>query len=267
MTVQVHNALDEAFAAAYLTGSAVLIPYLTAGFPDRSEFVDLAVAVLDAGGDALEIGIPFSDPLLDGPSTQYSQQVALEAGITPPDCLEYARQIHERTGKPLVFMGAYNPMLAYGLERFVADGAARGITGIITPDLPFEEQEDLLRCTLANNLHLIQMVAPTTSPERMERVTSRASGFIYGISIAGVTGARANLAQTARPMVERVKALTDVPVAVGFGISEPEQAAQVGAFADAVIVGSALIDVVGNAAPSERLRAVTTFIQGLRQAA
>ncbi len=243
----VHNRLDETFASAGADGSAVLIPYLTAGFPDRAGFVDLAAAVLDAGADALEIGIPFSDPLLDGPSIQRSQQVALAAGFTPPECIEYARQIHERTDKPLLFMGAYNPMLAYGLEKFCTDGAARGITGIIAPDLPFEEQADLLACTDANNLHLIQMVAPTTTPERMVRVCSRASGFIYGISIAGVTGARANLAQTARPMVERVKALTPVPVAVGFGISGPQQAAQVGSFADGVIVGAALIDVVANA--------------------
>jgi tryptophan synthase alpha chain len=258
------NALDAAFAAARANGRAVLIPYLTAGYPRPEEYVDLALAVLDAGADALEIGIPFSDPLLDGPSIQRSQQVALEFGVTPVQCLEYARQIHARSDKPLLFMGAYNPVLAYGVRRFCADAAEAGVSALIAPDLPFEEQGELLAAAREAGLHLIQLVAPTSTPERLRRACTMASGFVYCISVSGVTGARANVAITARPLVERVRLVTDVPVAVGFGIGNPETTREVAAFADGVIVGSALIDVV--AAPGDAREAAAAFIRGLTEA-
>jgi tryptophan synthase alpha chain len=255
------NALDAAFTAARAEGRAVFVPYLTGGFPQPETYVDLAVAILDAGADALEIGIPFSDPLLDGPSTQRSQQSALDAGVTPVSCLEYAREIHARTRKPLMFMGAYNPVLAYGVARFCMSAAEAGVSALITPDLPFEEQGELLAAAHTAGLHLIQLVAPTSTPERLRRACEAATGFVYCISVSGVTGSRTNVAVTARPLVERVRQVTDVPVAVGFGIGNPATAAEVATFADGVIVGSALIDTV--AAPGDVTEAGTRFIRSL----
>jgi tryptophan synthase alpha chain len=258
------NALDEAFARSRRDDRAALVPYLTGGFPRPTEYVDLAIAILEAGADALEIGIPFSDPLLDGPSIQQSQQRALEAGVTPADCLEYARDIHAHTQKPLLFMGAYNPVLAYGVAKFCVASAQAGVSALIIPDLPFEEQSELRAVAYDCGLHVIQLVAPTSTPERLRRACAVATGFIYCISVSGVTGARRNVALTAQPLVERVRRLTHVPVAVGFGIANPDTAHEVAAFADGVIVGSALIDRVG--APGNAAQAGAEFIQSLAEA-
>lgn len=263
MTIE--NGLDGAFEGARRAGRAALIPYLTGGFPGRDAFVELAAAVLEAGADALEIGIPFSDPLLDGPVIQAAQQRALDAGVTPGDCLRLAAEVHRLSDKPLLFMGAYNPVLAYGQERFAADAAEAGVSGLIIPDLPYEEQDELLLATRANRLHLIQLVAPTSTQERLERVCALASGFVYCISVAGVTGARASVTQSASPLVESVKSCTDVPVAVGFGISGPDAAREVAEFADGVIVGSALVRTVaegGDGAVDE----AAGFVRSLREA-
>ncbi|MBV9279758.1 MAG: tryptophan synthase subunit alpha [Chloroflexi bacterium] len=261
----VRNGLDAAFDAARREGRGVLIPYLTAGYPELDGFVDLAVTTLEAGADALELGVPFSDPVLDGPSIQRSQQRALAAGVTPPVCLQLASQIHARTGKPLISFGAYNPILAYGVERYCRDASQAGMAGLIAPDVPFEEQGEL-RAATAVNLHLIQLVAPTSSPERLGRVCAAASGFVYCMSVAGVTGARAGVAATARPLVERVRACTAIPVAVGFGISTPDHAREVASFADGVVVGSALINLLADTPRERRLDAVRSFIASLRDA-
>lgn len=261
------NSLDEAFARARIDGRGVLIPYLTAGYPEPDHFVDLAIAILAAGADALEIGIPFSDPLLDGPAIQRSQKQALDAGVTPHDCLRYTAQIRERSGdKPLLFMGAYNPILAYGPDRFCREARASGIAAVIAPDLPFEEQDELSSAAEANDLHLIQLVAPTSTPDRLRRVCAAASGFIYCVSVTGVTGERSSVVHSARPLVDAVRGYTDVPVAVGFGISGPEQARQVATFADGVIVGAALINLIAGAPRDQRLQAVHEFVADLRNA-
>ncbi|MDQ2742594.1 MAG: tryptophan synthase subunit alpha [Chloroflexota bacterium] len=260
------NALDDVFENARNKGRAVLIPYLTAGFPDPARFVDLAVAILDAGADILELGIPFSDPLLDGPSIQHSSQRALDSGVTPPMCIEYARQIHARSDKPLLFMSPYNPLLAYGLDHFCRDSSQAGLTGLIITDVPMEEQGDLLEAAGHHHLHVIQLLAPTSTPERLRHAAAIASGFIYCISVAGVTGARSGIAEAARPLVAAVKRLTDVPVAVGFGISSPEAARQVAQFADGVIVGSALINLLTDASSEEQIPHASSFMQSLRDA-
>lgn len=264
MTVQ--NAVDEAFARARREGRGVLIPYLTAGYPSRASFVDLAATIFESGADALEVGVPFSDPLLDGVSVQGSQQRALEEGVTPADCLDFARAIHARAEKPLIFMGAYNPVLAYGVDRFCRDAAGAGVSALIIPDVPFEEQGELLAGTASHGQHLIQMVAPTSTDARLQHVCSIASGFVYCISVAGVTGARRDVTATARPLVERMRRCTDTPVAVGFGIAGPQQAHEVAEFADGVIVGARLIDLVREAPEEQRMAAVKEFIGGLRDA-
>jgi tryptophan synthase alpha chain len=260
------NRLDRTFERVRAEGRAALMPYVTGGFPSREGFVDLVSAILDAGADMLELGIPFSDPLLDGVSVQGSQQQALGAGTTPKDCLRFAEAIHARSGKPVILMGAYNPVLSYGVDSFCRDAAEAGASALIIPDVPFEEQGELLDGTSAHGLHLIQLLAPTSTDERLKRVCARASGFIYCISVAGVTGARASVAATARPLVERVHACTDVPAAVGFGIAGPEQAREVARFADGVIVGARLIEVIRDAAENGRADEVTAFIGSLRAA-
>lgn len=242
------------------------MPYLTVGFPDPEEFVDLALAVLEAGADGLEIGIPFSDPLLDGPAIQRAQQAALDAGITPRDCLRFVREIHSRNSKPLLFMGAYNPILAYGQEEFCRDASDAGASGLIVPDLPFDEQESLRAVAFRHNLHVIQMIAPTSTDDRLQRVCELASGFVYCISVAGVTGTREGVAELARPLVKRIKACTDVPVAVGFGISGPEQARDVTAIADGAIVGTALTNALRVAAPTNQQQAAIDLIASLAAA-
>lgn len=262
----IENALDVTFQRALSQGRGVLFPYITVGFPNPEESVELGVAALEAGADALELGIPFSDPLMDGPAIQHSQQVALEAGITPRACLEAADAISARTDKPLIFMGAYNPLLAYGLDRFCAEAADSGVAGLIVPDVPLEEQSDLQVAATAAGLHLIQMIAPTSSAARIERASRAASGFIYCISVSGVTGARASVAATARPVVERVRQQTEVPVVVGFGIASPEAAQEVARFADGVAVGSAFITLVRDTADGERSETVRRFIASLAQA-
>jgi tryptophan synthase alpha chain len=262
----VNNALDTAFRDAKAAGRAALIPYLTAGFPSPNEYVEIAVAILEAGADVLEIGVPFSDPLLDGPAIQHSQQVALEAGVTPADCFDFAHQIRARVDKPLLFMGAYNPIAAIGVESYCRYAAEVGVSALIVPDLPVEEQDDLHGAAVEHDLHLIQMVAPTSTPERTAHVCSQASGFIYCVSVAGVTGARSGIADLARPLVERVRGCTDLPVAVGFGIAGPAEAQAVGAFADGVIVGSALVNRVAEATAGQANEAARAFVSELAAA-
>jgi tryptophan synthase alpha chain len=264
--MSVQNELDLSFAAAQREGRAVLLPYLTAGYPDPAQFVNLAEAALESGADAFEIGIPFSDPLLDGPAIQRSQQQALDAGVRPEDCLRYAAEIRTRIDKPLLFMGAYNPILAYGPDRFSRDAAAAGVSALIIPDLPFEEQDELRDATKACNLHLIQLVAPTSTPERLRRVCAAATGFVYCISVAGVTGERSDVTEQARPLVEAVRQCSNVPVVVGFGISGREQAQRIVEFADGVAIGSAFVNLVARATENERLAIVRDFISDMRRA-
>ena len=264
--VTIQNELDELFARARGERRTVLIPYLTAGFPRPEEYVQLAVAVFEAGADVLEIGVPFSDPLLDGPAIQHSQQVALDNGITPADCLRYARDIGERADRPRLLMGAFNPIAAFGVEDFCRQVADSGVSALIIPDLPLEEQRELRVAAENVQIHLIQLVAPTSTAERLERVCAAASGFIYCISVAGVTGARARVAEHARPLVERVRACTDLPVAVGFGIAGPEEARQVAQFAEGVIVGSELINRVSAAKEGTSPAAAAKFVTSLREA-
>jgi len=259
----VSNDLDTMFSSCRAERRAALIPYITAGFPDPDDYVDLAVAVLEAGADALEIGIPFSDPLLDGPAIQRSQGAALKAGVTPARCLAYAAEIHARTAKPLLFMGAYNPVLVYGPARFCKDAATAGVSGLILPDLPYEEQDEVRQAAEEHEIHLIQLLAPTSTTERLQRVCHAASGFIYCVSVAGVTGARASVRATAQPLVERVRACTDVPLAVGFGIAGPDQAREVAGFADGVIVGSALITLLAETLRPEAHAAACGFVRSL----
>ena len=239
----------------------IFMPYFPLGYPDLDTSIDVIEALAKNGADLIEVGLSFSDPLADGPVIQKATQVALEQGITVKKSLQAVAELRKRHVEiPLVLMGYYNPMLAYGLERFVCDAIDVGADGFIIPDLPPEEADEFIS-TLSEfttgrveggafppsyrDYPLIHMLAPTTPDERMERIARNAQGFIYLVSVTGVTGERKSISEGLSELIQRVRAHTTVPVCVGFGISTPEQAKQVGALADGVIVGSACVKAIG----------------------
>jgi tryptophan synthase alpha chain len=256
--------ITTAFQQAKTRQTAALMPYFTLGYPDR----ETSLAVIEAiapYSDLLELGIPFSDPLADGPTIQRSTQIALENGTTTAVCLEMLRELRQRgVTIPVMLMGYFNPILAYGLARYVQEAAVAGADGFIVPDLPPEEADELESLATAAGLCLIHFLAPTSSPERVAMVAARAQGFIYLVSVTGVTGARQNLQANLGGFVKRVRAQANVPLAVGFGIGTPQQAQAVGTLADGVIVGSALINAVDTAA--DKPQAAATFVRSLQEA-
>ncbi|WP_026370445.1 tryptophan synthase subunit alpha [Kallotenue papyrolyticum] len=242
-------------------GRRALILYLTVGFPERDSALELVPRLLAAGADMIELGVPFSDPLAEGPTIQAATQRALANGITVRACIETVRTLRAQgIAAPLLLMGYLNPMLRYGVERFCQDAQAAGVDGLIFPDLPPEESGELQAACDRHGLDLIQFVAPTSTPERIAHVTEHASGFIYCVSVTGVTGARATLPPDLPDFLARVRRRTQTPLAVGFGISRPEHARNVAAIADGVIVGSALIDQIARGGDVEG------FVRELRAA-
>ena len=223
-------------------GRKVLAPYITCGFPSPDEFPTLLRGVVDAGADLLEIGIPFTDPLMDGPVVQRASDDALTSEMRPAVVLRTLGQLD--VGVPFVFMSYVNPIVALGWDEFAAQAALAGATGAIVPDLPAEEAEDWVAAARTHHLDPVFMVAPTTTPDRLSRIVEIGGGFVYCVSLLGVTGARASLSARARPVVEMVRAATDRPALVGLGVSTPEHAAEVCSFADGAIVGSALLQAV-----------------------
>jgi tryptophan synthase alpha chain len=245
--------ISEAFGS----GGAALMPYFTIGYPNYALSLDVIEACAEAGADLMELGMPFSDPLADGPTIQHSTQVALENGITVGRCLAAVRELRSRgVTIPLILMGYINPLLAYGVGNFVAEAAKAGASGFIIPDLPPEEAAEMQSHCRQHDLDLIFLLPPNSSDERVCFVTEQSSGFVYLVSVLGITGEREALPVELAEFVTRARARTDKPLAVGFGISTPEQAAAVGEIADGVIVGSALIKAAGLAEdPVEAARA------------
>jgi tryptophan synthase alpha chain len=244
---------------------AALMPYLMGGFPDMATSRAIGEAYVDGGADVIELGVPFSDPLADGPVIQSAGTRALAAGSTVAAVIELAGALSERV--PVVLMCYTNLVLARGVERFAAELAGAGASGLIVPDLPFEEASDTLEACDAAGLALVPLVAPTTPDERLEIIGARARGFVYTVSVTGTTGERAALSDTFAASVGRAKAHTQVPVALGFGIATPEHAAQAAAAgADGVIVGSRLVREAGEAAdPAAAVREVVAGLaDGLR---
>ncbi|MEZ4590443.1 MAG: tryptophan synthase subunit alpha [Chloroflexota bacterium] len=263
MTKPGTDRITAAFTQAQQTQTAALMPYFTLGYPDAATSLDIIEAIAPYS-DLLELGVPFSDPLADGPTVQHSTQVSLENGTTTAGCLEMVRELRRRgVQTPVMLMGYVNPILAYGEENYVRDAVAAGVDGFIVPDLPPEEAEAFDAKVADAGLSLIPFLAPTSSPDRIEKVTAAARGFIYLVSVTGVTGARSQVRTDLAGFVGRVRENTAVPLAVGFGISNPTQAAEVGQIADGVIVGSALINAVN--AAEDKVAAAVQFVQGLRQ--
>lgn len=232
----------------------IFMPYYPVGYPDLATSIDVLEALARNGADLIEVGMSFSDPLADGPVIQKATQIALERGITTRKFFEAVAELRQRGVEiPLVLMGYYNPMLAYGLEKFARDAVEAGADGFIIPDLPPEEAGEFQQALSAASagaagcpsLPLITMLAPTTSEERMEAIARSAQGFIYLVSVTGVTGARAGIADGLAELVTRVRTHASAPVCVGFGIGAPEQARAVATLADGVIVGSACVREIG----------------------
>jgi tryptophan synthase alpha chain len=222
--------------------SRALIPYLTAGFPNFATSLDTVRRVAEAGADFIEVGVPFSDPLADGPTIQRTTQTALEQGMTMPRVLELVRKAS--VDVPVIIMTYLNPVLSYGVQRFVADARAAGAAGVVLTDLPAGADPGVEQAVRDSSLALIRLVAPTTDDARLESALSGATGFVYLISRLGVTGARDTVPADLDAQVRRIRAVTRLPVAVGFGISTPAQAAAAARVADGVVVGSALMDAL-----------------------
>jgi tryptophan synthase alpha chain len=237
--------LAAKFAALKKEGRAAFVPFITAGDPD----MDTSFAILEklpaAGADVIELGMPFTDPMADGPAVQASSVRALKAGATLLKVFELVKKFRKADKTtPIVLMGYYNPIHAYGTARFARDVAAAGVDGLIVVDLPVEEDEVLRVPALAQGVDLVRFVTPTTDEARLKRIVGDASGYLYYVSVAGVTGTKAVPEDEVRAAMTRVKAATDLPCAVGFGIRSPEQAAAVARVADGVVVGSAIVSLV-----------------------
>ncbi len=256
--------IASAFEQAGNEGRAALIPYLTLGHPSPETSLELAAAAIAGGADLLELGVPFSDPLADGPVIQRATHTALQQGVTVVRCLELAQTVRQREPEiPLIFMGYTNPILAYGEDAFCRACDVAGVDGLIVPDLPPEEGQELEAACQDHGLALIYLLAPTSTPERVQLVTEHSQGFVYLVSVTGITGPRDRLPPDLAAFVERVRSVTKKPLAVGFGISTPEQAGQVAALADGVIVGSALVRLAEQENAVEKIQ---SFVAELREA-
>jgi len=266
------NRLGQAFAAARAAGRPALMPYVTAGDPDLATTAKLLPALAAAGADIVELGVPYSDPLADGPTNQRAAQRALAAGTTVRGVLDTVAAVRRQEGLaiPIVLLVYYNCIYRHGEAAFVQAAAAAGVDGLIVPDLPPEEAGSLRAAAEASGLALVPLAAPTSTDERLALIARVATGFIYCVSVTGVTGARTALPADLADLLRRVRQATAgrVPVAVGFGISTPEQVRDVGRLADGVIVGSALVERLERAeSPAAGIAAVTDLVRAMRRAA
>ncbi|MDO8612059.1 MAG: tryptophan synthase subunit alpha, partial [Dehalococcoidia bacterium] len=245
--------IAEAFAGLRARRRTGLVAFLTVGYPSVEDTLRLVPALIEGGADVIELGVPFSDPLAEGPTIQRSSHHALERGVTPAVCLDVVAGLRAQgVEAPIVLMGYYNPLLSYGLEEFCRDAAAAGADGIIAVDLPPEESHPLRDACRRRGLDLVYLLAPTSTDGRIELVAGLASGFVYCVSVTGVTGAREELPAGLSAFVNRVRTRTPLPVAVGFGISKPKHFRAVARIADAAVIGSAIIDEIDRSDPSER---------------
>lgn len=257
------NRIEQKFKELAAKNNKGLITYVTAGDPDLETTVRLAETMAQTGADFIELGIPFSDPVADGPAIQKASYRALSKGVRVSGIIEAAAQIRSRIQTPLIFMTYYNPVLQYGLERFGQDAARAGVDGLIVPDLPCEEAGPLLRAADAAGLALIPLVAPTTPEKRLKRIAASARGFVYCVSVTGVTGVRESIDTDLARFTGRVREQIRLPRAIGFGIAGPRQAALVAPFCEAVVVGSAIVNLVaeGGAAAFAGVARLTSEIK------
>lgn len=261
------NRIDEEFSALRVRGETALIPFITAGDPDIETTLDILRVLERSGADCIELGVPFSDPMADGPTIQRASERALKRGASLPRILEMVHEFRQDSEIPLILFGYYNPFFRYGLKRFTQEAKEAGVDGILCVDLPPEESGELRQWTEAQGLDTIFLLAPTSDAERIRLVARRGRGFIYYVSVTGVTGARKRFEDHLHTQVARVRRYTPLPIGVGFGISTPRQAAWVASFADAAVVGSALIEVMERAGrKQEKVERAGTFLASLKRA-
>jgi len=257
--------IDAKFAALKASGKKAFVAYVMAGDPDYATSLEIVKGLPGAGVDVIELGLPFTDPMADGPTIQLAGQRALEAGMTLEKTLELARAFREEDADtPIVLMGYYNPIFSHGVPQFLEDAKAAGIDGLIVVDLPPEEDDELCIPAQAAGLNFIRLATPTTDDQRLPTVLQNTSGFVYYVSITGITGAANAVATDVGPEVARIKSATDLPIIVGFGIKTPEASRDIASVADGAVVGSAIVDLIGQGkSPSE----VLSFVKGLADGA
>jgi tryptophan synthase alpha subunit len=256
--------IEFSLSTAISKNRVALIPFLTAGYPDPKSTVDMVLEMESAGVDLVELGIPFSDPLADGATIQNASFHAIKAGMTFSGTLQICAELRRKGLKiPIVLMGYYNPILSYGIGQAVKDAASAGVDGFIVADLPAEEAEPIQNLCSEFSMAWIPLLAPTSTGERIKLACSKAHGFVYCVSLTGVTGARSQIFGDVEGFVSRVRACTNLPLAVGFGISRREQVVSVSKYADAAVVGSALLDIVCASESFERITRIKKFLSGL----
>ena len=261
-TVPATDRLAEMFARTHAEGRPALVTFVPAGWPELDDTVRLVEAALEGGADAMEIGLPFSDPLGDGPVNQQAYEEAIRGGCNTDTVFAAVAELRARGVRaPLLVMGYFNSVLAYGVGRFVEAAVRAGVDGLIIVDLPPQEAAELEVPARAAGLHMIYLLAPTSTEERIKLVVEHASGFIYCAGVVGITGARSELSAELPAFIARVRAHTDLPLAVGFGISAREHVEAVGTLADAAVVGSAFVRTVAETTSAQRPEAVRAFVQ------
>jgi len=255
-----------AFAELKRNGKKALVTFITAGDPDLAATEELIPLLAESGADIIELGVPFSDPMADGPTIQLSSERALAAGTTLPKILATVKSVRALTQVPIVLMGYFNPILSYGLERFAADASAAGVDGVLLVDLPPEEAGEFKSCADRHGIDVIFLLTPTSDATRIRTVARQARGFIYYVSVTGVTGVRSGVEESVAGNVATIKARITAPVAVGFGIATPEQAARVADVADGVVVGSAIVKLFETCTGDELKQKLAAFVSSLKGA-
>jgi len=261
------NRIDAKFAQLKEAGDKALVCFLTAGDPSLNDTVNLVLELAQNGADIVELGVPFSDPLADGPSIQAASFRALERGATVQKVLQTVALIREKTDIPTVLMTYFNPVNHYGAERFAREAANCGADGVILTDLPFEEDDEWKKAADSSGLATISLLAPTSTQERMAMGAKHASGFIYCVSRTGVTGARTDGPDELADLIGRIRTHTSLPVVVGFGISSPEHVRQVTKYADGAVIGSAIVNIIAESgSPDQAVRNAGEFVRTLKSA-
>ncbi|MCA9833191.1 MAG: tryptophan synthase subunit alpha [Thermomicrobiales bacterium] len=256
--------IAETFQRCQAEHRTPIMPFLTVGYPDLATSERILLEMVAAGADLIEVGIPFSDPLADGATVQRTSQVSLNNGTKLHDCIELVARVRQQgVTVPLMLMGYFNPVVKYGVERYVADCGAAGVDGFIIPDLPIEESERIRSAAAEHGIDLIFMVAPTSTDDRLQQVGELGSGFVYCVAVTGVTGARENLNASLDTYLARVRTYVDLPLAIGFGIKTPEHVAHIGQVADGAVVASALIDYMDTRA-DDMPAAAADYVRYLR---
>jgi tryptophan synthase alpha chain len=241
-----------------------LVAYVTCGDPDLGTTKDVILSAINAGADVIELGVPFSDPVADGPVIQRASQRALDQGTRLADVLDLARDVRKQSDAGLIVFSYFNPVLRFGLEKFADAAQAAGIDGALITDLTVEEAGDYIRIMRARKLATVFLAAPTSTDARLKRIAAASSGFVYAVSRTGITGERKQLSSDARDLVQRLRKFTKLPIAVGFGISNADQFREVGSFADAVVIGSAIVHAIEQSGAAGAAPAVAKLLSGLK---